>query len=61
MSRCLGSGGIRGGVGPMGRLSPGGVSSNRDFLLLDIAAQELTRSYANSFKLCSTNCTWRVS
>lgn len=61
MSQCLGSGGIHQGVEPVGRVSPAGVSRNLNFLLLDIAAEELTKSCANSFKLCSINCTQRVS
>lgn len=45
----------------MGWLLPAVVSKNLSFLLSDVAAEELTKSCANSFKLCSINCTQRVS
>lgn len=60
-SQRLGSGGRHQGVWPVGWLSLSGVSRNLNCLLPDIAAEELTKSCADSFKLCSINCTQCVS
>lgn len=60
-SQHLGLGGIRRGVGSVEWLFPSAKGRNPDFLLSGIAAEELTKSCANSFKLCSINCTQPVS
>lgn len=45
----------------MGWLSLACVRASLNFLLWDVAAEELSKSCANSFKLCSINCTQHMS